>query len=180
MFVITLHFMSSVSRRLMSTSRPPTSRMANCEASCDKLKSRMLHKAMMVAVWLPPCSQIVSFDSCLFLRFNNNKKRRTEANLEIFDQFLDLPVFGRQITLIKTSAFGQLALLVALRAALAGRVSWRRLLRLAHLGRRDTLRLPLSGLFVVHSGAFFVRPREASNKEVRNNTTTTKTKQWLD
>ena len=50
----TLHLTSSVSSKLMRTSSPPTSRMASWHVSWARLKSLIEHKAMMVAVWLPP------------------------------------------------------------------------------------------------------------------------------
>ena len=51
--MITLHLISSVSSRLISTSSPPTSLMANWHVSCRRLKSLMAHRAIMVAVWFP-------------------------------------------------------------------------------------------------------------------------------
>lgn len=53
-FQLTLQRISSVSSRLIRTSRPPTSLIASWQVSCAKLKSRMEHSAMTVAVWLPP------------------------------------------------------------------------------------------------------------------------------
>ena len=61
-----LHFISSVSNKLIKTSRPPTSLIANWQASCDKLKSLMLHSAIMVAVWLPPFRYLTSFCICQY------------------------------------------------------------------------------------------------------------------
>lgn len=49
----TLHLISSVSSRLISTSSPPTSLMANWQVSCWRLKSLIAHRAMIVAVWFP-------------------------------------------------------------------------------------------------------------------------------
>lgn len=54
---ITLHLISSVSSRLISTSSPPTSLMASWHVSCKRLKSRMAHRAIMVAVWFPLCDE---------------------------------------------------------------------------------------------------------------------------
>lgn len=52
--LLTLHLISSVSSKLMRTSRPPTSRMASWHVCWAKLKSLMEHRAITVAVWLPP------------------------------------------------------------------------------------------------------------------------------
>lgn len=53
----TLHLLSLVSKRLIKTSNPPTSRIANWHVSWERLKSRIAHKAMTVAVWFPPYEQ---------------------------------------------------------------------------------------------------------------------------
>lgn len=50
----TLHLISSVSSRLISTSSPPTSRIASWHVSCPRLKSLIAHNAIIVAVWFPP------------------------------------------------------------------------------------------------------------------------------
>lgn len=52
--VLTLHLTSSVSSRFIKTSSPPTSLIASWQVSWAKLKSFMEHKAITVAVWLPP------------------------------------------------------------------------------------------------------------------------------
>lgn len=55
--LLTLHLTSSVSSKLMRTSRPPTSQMASWHVSCIKLKSIMAHRVSTVAVWSPPCNK---------------------------------------------------------------------------------------------------------------------------
>jgi len=63
---LTLHLFSSVSSRLIRTSKPPTSRIASWQVSWAKLKSRIEHRAMIVAVWFPPFKYLTSFCICQY------------------------------------------------------------------------------------------------------------------
>ena len=58
---ITLHLISLVSSRFISTSSPPTSLMASWQVSCWRLKSLIAHSAMIVAVWLPLCNEVINW-----------------------------------------------------------------------------------------------------------------------
>ena len=55
--ILTLHLIALVSSRLIRTSKPPTSLIASWQVSWARLKSLMAHRAITVAVWLPPYKQ---------------------------------------------------------------------------------------------------------------------------
>lgn len=65
-----LHLTSSVSSRLISKSRPPESRIASWQASSLRSKSSREHRAITVAVWLPPCRKTIEVHVhvCVYIR----------------------------------------------------------------------------------------------------------------
>ncbi len=79
----------------MSRSIPPESRIASWDASWLRSKSRIEHSAMTVEVWFPPYKgkkalrvKKINLKSAVLFCFYP----------EILDEFLDLPILAREIS----------------------------------------------------------------------------------
>jgi hypothetical protein len=90
-----LQSISSVSSRLTSTSRPPTSRIADWHVSTDKLKSRIDDNAITVAVGFPPLRYLTKRWICQYsvgksvcscrVRSNNWSSSSSSSSLDASD-----------------------------------------------------------------------------------------------